>query len=332
MAGDGAAKKHTRNQSRLPPSLMLFQRLSLWLPLLPQQMQVLPYTGWCRVHVWCMRACPGEGKQPPSTQKRRRPQENKKTGNFFSQLLNNGGCGHRGLSLTWRGGVTLLLSSLQLYIWQWYLDTHLNFLPSSSPWCSSPLAALSVPSEWRNTHCGASIKWHSPVTGKKRQKCIQEWILSATLDEIFFLLTTEERCSEDLVWCFFTHFGTGNLSSFQLITNLLELEQKSTSTILGKANAWAVCNKWFLLMAWSLFLLMNRNLLWSMGVREKDKLHIRYCTSLMDGWVKLLPMALPCDVGGVLWVGGLYTHEMTGAFLKDLGEMCYRIWTIFYWT
>lgn len=80
----------------------------------------------------------------------------------------------------------------------------------------------------------------------------------------------------------FTQPGTGTLNSFQLITVLLELEQKSTSTLLGKSNAWAICHEWLLLMAWYFTLQIARSLHWSMRVWANVQLPIRYCTSLMD--------------------------------------------------
>lgn len=42
---------------------------------------------------------------------------------------------------------------------QCYLNMHLNFILSLSPWYSSALAALSDPFEWRNMHCGTNIKY-----------------------------------------------------------------------------------------------------------------------------------------------------------------------------
>lgn len=69
-----------------------------------------------------------------------------------------------------------------------------------------------------------------------------ELIVSANLDEQFFFLLITEKKINCLV-IFFTHLEIGSLSSFQLTTGLLELQQKSTSTALGKANARAVCNE-----------------------------------------------------------------------------------------
>jgi len=68
-----------------------------------------------------------------------------------------------------------------------------------------------------------------------------ELIVSANLDEQFFFLLITEKEINCLV--IFTNLEIGSLSSFQLTTGLLELQQKSTSTALGKANARAVCNE-----------------------------------------------------------------------------------------
>lgn len=68
-----------------------------------------------------------------------------------------------------------------------------------------------------------------------------ELIVSANLDKQFlFLLITEKEINCLVI---FTNLVIGSLSSFQLTTGLLELQQKSTSTALGKANARAVCNE-----------------------------------------------------------------------------------------
>lgn len=68
-----------------------------------------------------------------------------------------------------------------------------------------------------------------------------ELIVSANLDKQFFFLLITEKEINCLV--IFTNLVIGSLSSFQLTTGLLELQQKSTSTALGKANARAVCNE-----------------------------------------------------------------------------------------
>lgn len=68
-----------------------------------------------------------------------------------------------------------------------------------------------------------------------------ELIVSANLDEQFFFLLITEKEINCLV--IFTNLEIGSLSSFQLTTGLLELQQKSTSTALEKANARAVCNE-----------------------------------------------------------------------------------------
>ena len=64
-----------------------------------------------------------------------------------------------------------------------------------------------------------------------------EQIVSAILDVKFFLSRGERKDVHKTLLLLSTHLGTGTLNSFQLITNLLELQQKSTTGVLGKSNA-----------------------------------------------------------------------------------------------
>lgn len=154
------------------------------------------------------------------------------------------------------------------------MKTYLSFILGLSPRHSSALAVLSDPSEWKSNTANLWL-------GNRDRNEVTRANCNSFPGCAFFSFNKRKTFTRPCL-VLSTHLGNGTLNSFQLITNLLKLEQKSTSSVLGKSNAWPVCHECLLLMARSLISPITRSMHWFMQVGRKDKLHTRYYTSLMD--------------------------------------------------
>lgn len=89
-------------------------------------------------------------------QGRMRELENRKSGDFSGQTLTSCSWGHRGLCLTWGSALGLLLlcsSRRNCYqLRQLYLNMHLNFLLSLSPWYTCLCFSSTLWHPWAEKH------------------------------------------------------------------------------------------------------------------------------------------------------------------------------------